>query len=168
MDQSTKNKPVITPELIDSIFTDEVLSVLPADRAIKVGVALEMKWQDPDFRSKQKESAKRRSTVDRGLTLTSARLSKTEEEQRAAIQKSVEKRQNNTKWIEAQRQDKLRRRKPIMTPAGAFESLGAASEYFGYKDRTGISSKLKTKPTEWYYITVEEYEQQTNNHSRVD
>lgn len=47
--------------------------------------------------------------------------------------------------------------KPLMTPAGPFESTKAATDYFGYSWRENCSHKIKKKHPGWYWITQEEY-----------
>jgi hypothetical protein len=44
--------PRITPKLNKSIFTEDILKVLPTNDAIKRGVANKEKWDDPEYRNK--------------------------------------------------------------------------------------------------------------------
>jgi len=60
MDQPTKDKPVITPELMDSIFTEEVLSILPADKNVKYGIEQHRRLFDPDWEVKRAAGGRKR------------------------------------------------------------------------------------------------------------
>jgi hypothetical protein len=42
--------------------------------------------------------------------------------------------------------------KPVMTPLGEFPSCKLAAEAYGLKSKEAIQYRIKTKPTEYYYI----------------
>lgn len=85
------SKPTITPESIDSLFTEEVLSVLPSDRNIKLGVANFNKAQDPEWQKKHAAAMK---------------LKGQSPDYRRKMKQAAAERANNPEWIDTMRRVK--------------------------------------------------------------
>ena len=72
-----------------------------------------------------------------------------------------ERRQENKEWFENMKAAGIKRRKPMMTPDGAFDGKTSAREYWidnHNSTRDKFDGLIKRNSTEFYYITHEEYQ----------
>jgi hypothetical protein len=80
---------------------------------------------------------------------------------RKNIKKGAELRSQDPSWIENQKKGAIEFgktiMKPLITPDGIFESRKAAAEFYGIK-ACSLSARMRSKPSEFYYISQEEYE----------
>ena len=71
-------------------------------------------------------------------------------------QEGREKMKNNGVWADNVRKAARARRQAVVTPQGAFNSRPSVCEHYKI-DITTLGRWLKNKPTEFYYISQEEY-----------
>jgi hypothetical protein len=76
-------------------------------------------------------------------------------------QTAIEKRSNSSDWIEKQKSNAKKKRKPVWTRNdGIFESRRAAADYYKCAN-SWISVLIKKHPDDYRYISQEEYDSLT-------
>jgi len=70
---------------------------------------------------------------------------------------ALQKRSKTQDWIEKQKINARKRRKPVVTPDGIFDSRFEAANYYKCAN-SWISVLIKKYPTEYYHISIEEYD----------
>lgn len=76
------------------------------------------------------------------------------------------KRKSNGTWSEAVKQAGKRRRKPLLTPNGVFDSKKEAHLHYGF-DPAMVDYNRNKNPNEWFFITVEDYEKCLSNPKHI-
>lgn len=72
------------------------------------------------------------------------------------------KRKANGTWLQGVRQAGKKRRQPLLTPEGVFNSKKEAYLHYGF-DPAMVDYNRNKKPNEWFFITVEDYEKCLTN-----
>jgi len=67
------------------------------------------------------------------------------------------KRREDGTWLEAVTQAAKKRRQPLLTPDGVFDSKKQAHLHYGF-DPAMVDYNRRKKPLEWFFISVEDYE----------
>jgi hypothetical protein len=108
-------------------------------------------WENPDVRKKKTESAIEASNRQDVINKRKAALA---DEEKIAKRRASQKIAQNKPGVKTNQAEK--QSKPIATPNGIFASMRIASEAYNLSQGTMLY-RLRTKPTEYYYITKEEY-----------
>jgi hypothetical protein len=125
--------------------------------------AMELRSQDPSWIENQKKGAELRSQDPSWIEnqKKGAELNAQDPIWRKNIKKGAELRSQDPSWIENQKKGAIEFgktiMKPLITPDGIFESRKAAAEFYGIK-ACSLSARMRSKPSEFYYISQEEYE----------
>lgn len=130
-----------------------------------ISEASKKNWADPKYKKKlSKKLSKTFSTPEMRAVQASKSKPHTEEAKEKIRQANLGLKHTKER-VEKNRQQAIgnqRRCKPFKTPSGAFASKKLASDWATEKGVRNAMGKLdnwiKTKPTEFYYITNEEYE----------
>ena len=155
--------------------------------------AIDRRTQDPTWRKKNHASVLKTVQTDKWKTNRAAGIEQMKNDPvwQKEQQERFKRRSSNEQWLkrktEASRklaQDPVwlannkqiiqeRCAKPVMTPQGAFGSLTEAGLIYNEikqfrNGRPWVSHQIKVNPTEFYYITREEYQKLTLNSPKTE
>lgn len=111
---------------------------------------LDPTYQDP-IRNKKISDMRKRYIADNPDTMKELSRKSHEGKTKEYYDAKSQKRRQNGTWLEGVRKAGAQRRKPIMTPAGRFESKGDAAKHYKW-DSAAVGYWLKKDPANWYYI----------------
>lgn len=146
----------------------------------KQRAAARKREDNPDYQRRKKEwSSKFKDDTERSAKLSKARLAYMEAHPEARqelsdMQKRIQASRTkedydaihakrlSTNWLESITQAAKKRRQPLLTPEGVFDSKKEAHLHYGF-DPAMVDYNRKKKPNEWFFIAVEDYEKCLNN-----
>jgi len=147
----------------------------------KQRAAARRREDDPDYQRRKKEwSSKFKDNVERNATISKKRKAYLEAHPEARQELSERAKRNHAKrtkedyakidakrkedgtWLKAVTQAAQKRRKPLLTPDGVFDSKKEAHLHYGF-DPAMVDYNRKKKSMEWFFITVEDYEKCLTN-----
>ncbi len=126
----------ITPELMDELFDEDVLDLLPADRNIRLGVANFNKAQDPEWQKKHNAAMKQKGQ---------------DPVFRAKMKKAAHDRANDPEWVETmkrvkstedQRENMRKRQSARMGDVGLRDRTAAAVSQTKQADRADVHRQM--------------------------
>lgn len=153
----------INPKLIDEIFTDDVLDVLPSNDKLKYTSAALERSVNPNIKKNQLEGIKKKQNTleyqnnfDQGMKKRQQSIDWKSNMLGGCIKRST------TQWKENQKKAiKQKLSKPVSTPYGIFASVTEVVNFLLAKNISNANKKvykwLKESNSGYQYITREEY-----------
>lgn len=135
---------------------------------------------NPDYQRRKREwAAKWKDNAERSAKLSKARLAYIEahpesRQKLSDIQKriaatrtkedyeAIHAKRLSSDWLTSITQAAKKRRQPLLTPEGVFDSKKEAHLHYGF-DPAMVDYNRNRKPTEWFFISVEDYDKCLTN-----
>jgi hypothetical protein len=136
---------------------------LPSDEQLRKETGAQKRVNDPEWRAafKKGHSASRKVMKESGYWATimedvNKRIKNDPVIRAARVARNKEMAKDPT-WIANNKKVGELKKKPLCTPMGIFDSLTSAMIAHEKKSLQSMWWYVKNKPTEYYYITLEEY-----------